>query len=159
MSGSARAAPAPLPSLAGTLGRREFLGACACALCTVVAAGCASLVTRQVTPVNGEIDLALMQYPELSEAGGSLKILPEGAVEPLYVLALGDGTYSVLSPVCTHLGCTVEIQGERLVCPCHGSTYDRSGAVLQGPAMAPLARYPSRLSADGVLTIDVRGRG
>jgi Rieske Fe-S protein len=71
------------------------------------------------------------------------------------VLALGDGAFSALSPICTHLGCTVDIQGARLVCPCHGSTYDREGKVLLGPAERALTRMPARLSADGILTIDL----
>ena len=136
--------------------RRNFVGLCVCALAGVAAAGCASLVTRTVKPVDGKIELALARYPELLELGGSLKILPEGQSVALYVLALGDGSYSVLSPVCTHLGCTVDIEGARLICPCHGSTYDRSGRVLKGPAELPLASYRTHVSAEGVLTIDLR---
>ena len=137
--------------------RRDFVGLCVCAIAGVAAGGCASLVTRRVTPVGGKIELALAQYPELLEPSGSLRILPEGQSTSLYVLAIGGGAYSALSPICTHLGCTVDIEGARLVCPCHGSTYDRSGKVLQGPAELPLARYRTDLSADGVLTIDLRG--
>jgi len=76
----------------------------------------------------------------------------------VYVLALGGGAFSALSPICTHLGCTVDIQGARLVCPCHGSTYDREGKVLKGPAERALRRLGAELSRDGVLTIDL-GRG
>jgi cytochrome b6-f complex iron-sulfur subunit len=145
-----------------TMDRREFVGACASACACVVlglaAGGCASLVARPVTPVDGRVELALVHYPELTEPGGSIRLLPEGREEPVYVLAQPGGGFAALSPICTHLGCTVEIEGERLVCPCHGSTYDREGAVLQGPAERPLARYRTRLSPDGVLTIDLRSR-
>jgi Rieske Fe-S protein len=150
-------APAP-PAPRRPLGRREFVCACAGAIAGLTLGGCASLMTRTVRPVDGRLELALAQYPELMEQGGSLKVLPEGETEPVYVLAMADGSYSALSPICTHLACTVEIEGARLVCPCHGSTYDRGGAVLQGPAQRPLARYRARLSADGVLTIDLRER-
>jgi cytochrome b6-f complex iron-sulfur subunit len=138
--------------------RRAFLGTCAGTLVGLALAGCASLVTRRVAPVDGRLELALTHYPELTEAGGALRLLPDGQEEPVYVLALGDGAFAALSPICTHLGCTVDIQGERLVCPCHGSTYDRVGKVLQGPAQQPLARYRTALSADGVLTVDLRAR-
>ena len=144
--------------------RRHFLGACASAvgslrvvsICAPVVLGaCASVVTRPVTPINGRITLELTRYPELTKPGGSLKVMPDGAANPVYVLALGDGSYAALSPICTHLGCTVDIQGQRLVCPCHGSTYDRAGKVLQGPAERPLARLATNLSSTGVLTIDL----
>src|SRR5688500_18203080 len=138
--------------------RRTFVGICASAVIAPLFAGCASLVARPVTPVNGRIELALQQYPELAQRGGSLKLLPTGSSEPVYVLVMEDGNVTALSPICTHLGCTVEIQGPRLVCPCHGSTYDRTGAVLQGPAERALAQYRTRLSADGVLSIDLRSR-
>jgi Rieske Fe-S protein len=45
-----------------------------------------------------------------------------------------------LSLVCTHLGCTVNVTPDKLVCPCHGSMFDRSGAVLKGPSDKPLRR-------------------
>ena len=136
--------------------RRTFVGACATAMFGPLLAGCASLVARPVTPVNGRIELARQQYPELAQVGGSLKLLPDGGSEPVYVLVLDDGTVAALSPICTHLGCTVEIQGPRLVCPCHGSTYDRRGGVLVGPATRALKQFPVRESG-GLLTIDLEG--
>ena len=45
-----------------------------------------------------------------------------------------------LSLVCTHLGCTVNVTPDRLVCPCHGSVFDRDGKVLEGPSNRPLER-------------------
>ena len=139
-----------------TLDRRDFLALCAGCAAGFALGGCASLVARPVTPVNGRIALALAHYPELAEPLGSIKLLPEGHDAPVYVLVQGDGRLVALSPICTHLGCTVEIEGARLVCPCHGSTYDRAGAVLQGPAQHPLRRYRTTLADDGVLTIDLR---
>jgi Rieske Fe-S protein len=159
------------PGTMCTIGRRGFVersvGALLCApgvipmlsaSVTAMLAGCASLVTRTVTPVNGTLRLALAHYPELTESEGSLKVVPDGAAEAIYVLALGEGQYAALSPICTHLGCTVEIQDTRLVCPCHGSTYDRQGRVQQGPAERALARYRSELTADGVLVIELGAR-
>lgn len=143
--------------------RRDFVrraagGVFAGAPLAALLAGCAGLVARSVPLAGGRIHLALAHFPELSEPGGSAKVVPEGRQEPVYVLATDRGRWVALSPICTHLGCTVEIQGSRIVCPCHGSTYDREGRVLQGPAERALARYPVTVSDDGVLTIDLEGR-
>ncbi|SEA62608.1 Rieske Fe-S protein [Desulfuromusa kysingii] len=45
-----------------------------------------------------------------------------------------------LSLVCTHLGCTVNVTAENILCPCHGSVFDREGNVLKGPSDRPLER-------------------
>ena len=42
---------------------------------------------------------------------------------------------------CTHLGCTVNIQQDEFVCPCHGSRFDIAGNVLKGPAAKALDRH------------------
>lgn len=62
------------------------------------------------------------------------------------VMREGDEVYA-LSLVCTHLGCTVNVTAAGISCPCHGSRFDRRGAVLKGPADRPLARY--RVEARG----------
>jgi glycine/D-amino acid oxidase-like deaminating enzyme/nitrite reductase/ring-hydroxylating ferredoxin subunit len=51
-----------------------------------------------------------------------------------------DGGLASVSATCTHMGCVVGFNDvERSWdCPCHGSRFDTSGAVLQGPAVSPL---------------------
>ncbi len=50
------------------------------------------------------------------------------------------GGYYAVDAICTHLGCTVQLeegpQGYR--CACHGSRFAPDGAVLNGPATQPL---------------------
>ncbi len=141
--------------------RRDFIrssiGFAIAAPCAAVLSGCASLLTRNVAPVNGTLRLPLTQYPELTQRGGSLRILPTGSADPIYVFVRDSGQFLALSSICTHLTCTVELQGARLVCPCHGSAFDREGAVLQGPATAPLVRFRSELAEGGVLVIHLAG--
>jgi Rieske Fe-S protein len=143
------------------INRRTFVrsatGGLATAPLAVLLASCAALTARVVPMQAGKLHLAFTHYPELETAGGSLKLAPTGFETPLYVLTLARGEYAALSPICTHLGCTVEIQGSRIVCPCHGSTYDREGRVLQGPAERALTRYPTTIE-DGVLVINLRDR-
>jgi ubiquinol-cytochrome c reductase iron-sulfur subunit len=59
--------------------------------------------------------------------------------------------------VCTHLGC-VPISNDGpfeggYFCPCHGSVYDASGRIRQGPAPANLAVPPYKFVSDTKITI------
>jgi Rieske Fe-S protein len=131
----------------GPLDRREFVALCAIGGAGLFLTGCASLVTHPVPVSANRVRLTLAAYPELAKRDGAVKILPDGAEDPIYVLAGASG-FTAVSPICTHRGCTVDVSGARLVCPCHGSTYDRSGLVLRGPAQRALTRYPVTRSGD-----------
>jgi Rieske Fe-S protein len=130
----------------------------AAAAAGALAPGCASVVATRVRPVNGRILLNPAEHPGLAGAGGFVRLQPEGFSAQVYLVSTGDG-YTALSPVCTHLGCTVEIHGQRLECPCHGSTYDRSGSVLRGPAERPLQSFPVRERPDGTIEIQLTSEG
>ena len=138
-----------------SMDRRRFVELTAAMFAAAALPGCASVVVTRVTPSNGMVRLPIRNFPELAQPGGYLKIQPEGAATPFYVLALGDGEYAAVSPICTHLGCTVNREGAPLVCPCHGSTYDRHGQVLRGPAERPLQRFPTTATSMGELVIQL----
>lgn len=145
--------------------RRRFVERClelgtgAAAASTAAAslalAGCASLAAVRVTPDGDTVRLAVRNHPRLDRPDGQLEILADGIPRPILVVARADGSYLALSSECTHLKCTVELEGGRIRCPCHGSTFDRAGQVLGGPAERPLNRYPTRLREDGVLEISL----
>lgn len=138
------------------MNRRAFVEVSVTALGSAALAGCASLQTVPVTPERGRARIVVRNHSSLDRHGGSLKVLPDGWTTPLYVLAVSAG-FVVVSPICTHQGCTVGIEGNHLVCPCHGSTYTREGTVVRGPAENPLRRFPSTLNNAGVLEIDLEG--
>lgn len=81
---------------------------------------------------------------------------PDGAlVFPAERLALmkDDGGFYALSLVCTHLGCTVIFAEDKLSCPCHGSLFDRQGAVIKGPADRPLVRMSVEVHGERVVVV------
>ena len=142
----------------GSIDRRRFveLGACGTAGAVFLPlTGCASLAAVRLTPEDGTLSLDVRYHPSLDRPGGHLKVAADGIARPIYVIAQEGGSFVALSSECTHLKCTVEFEGTRIVCPCHGSTFDRGGMVLAGPAERPLDRYPTRLRPDGVLEISL----
>lgn len=56
-----------------------------------------------------------------------------------------EGVAHAVSLRCTHLGCLLRFNSAERSwdCPCHGSRFDVDGAVLEGPAVRPLARRDS----------------
>ena len=77
-------------------------------------------------------------------ARAALTDIPSGGAlvyrEARLALMRDKGEAYALSLVCTHLGCTLNVNGGDITCPCHGSRFDRQGNVLQGPADRPLKR-------------------
>ena len=134
--------------------RREFIVRCTGVGAALMLSGCVAMVTHPVPMQDGRIRLSIAEFPELATPTGAIRIQPAQHDQPLYVLASGDGQYVAVSPICTHRGCTVDVQGARLVCPCHGSTYSRTGKVLRGPAQRRLTSYRVERQ-DGVLIIDL----
>jgi len=55
-----------------------------------------------------------------------------------------------VSIACTHLGCTLNVSGEKFVCPCHGSIFALSGEVIKGPAILNLKELRYKTDGDMV---------
>jgi ubiquinol-cytochrome c reductase iron-sulfur subunit len=58
--------------------------------------------------------------------------------------------------ICTHSGCVPNINKTTaggLICPCHGSEYDTSHRIRQGPAAKNLAIPPYRFITNDILQI------
>lgn len=89
-------------------------------------------------------------------APGTVTALPE---RQLYIARLGDGGFLALHRECTHLGCTVPWDASRqhFACPCHGSAFDITGAVIAAPAPRPLDFYPVRVE-NGLVKVDLDRR-
>jgi Rieske Fe-S protein len=87
----------------------------------------------------------------LAAAGGAALVNATVQSQPASFLVFRNSqtSFSVLTAICTHEGCTVDrFNGQLFVCPCHDSKYTTSGTVANGPANRALASYPATLSGD-----------
>ena len=87
----------------------------------------------------------------VEQLDGWRKIVSDKAV---YVLPLKDGVLRVLSPICTHLGCSVPWNEakQEFICPCHGAVFSKDGARVSGPAPRSMDSLESRVE-NGVLQV------
>ena len=68
----------------------------------------------------------------------------------------GKDQWLVVIGICTHLGCIpIAHEGnyDGFFCPCHGSQYDSSGRIRQGPAPLNLAIPPYSFASDTKIKI------
>jgi ubiquinol-cytochrome c reductase iron-sulfur subunit len=85
----------------------------------------------------------------------NLAVLPDPQPDSARVKK-GHDQWQVLIAICTHLGCIpLAHQGEYdgYFCPCHGSVYDTSGRIRQGPAPTNLALPPYEFLSDTKIKI------
>lgn len=84
--------------------------------------------------------------------------------DPVIVLKLGrparggvgpDGDVVAYSSLCTHHGCPVRLENDRLLCPCHYSLFDPAveGQCFQGPAPRELPRVLLELEGDDLYAV------
>jgi cytochrome b6-f complex iron-sulfur subunit len=101
--------------------------------------------------VNGAVTLTVDGSSPLASVGGAA--LVQAPAGNFLVSRAAQDTFTALSAICTHEGCTVSgFQSPTYVCPCHGSKFNLSGGVVQGPANSPLRGFTARFS-NNVLTI------
>jgi nitrite reductase/ring-hydroxylating ferredoxin subunit len=73
---------------------------------------------------------------------------------PAFLFRTKTGVFAY-SAICTHQGCTVEYlkAGKKLVCPCHGASFDpfKAGKVVSGEANRPLAKINVSINKDWIV--------
>jgi Rieske Fe-S protein len=74
---------------------------------------------------------------------------------PVGVYRLSSTNYTALWMRCTHQGTELQAFGDKLHCPAHGSEFNKSGGVENGPAENPLRTFPV-VVADGQLKISLK---
>ena len=139
-----------------SLTRRNFLewtsaaGTAALLLSTLEGCTGSGSVAGSTMSSNGQASLTFAMYPALMNVGDGVVVNVDNT--PIAVLRTGATSASALSAVCTHQGCTLEVQSGStpLFCPCHGSEFDANGNPVAGPARSRLRVYQASVDATGV---------
>ena len=61
---------------------------------------------------------------------------------PICIYRINDNEYTALWMRCTHQGTELQVFGDRLQCPAHGSEFNNRGSVYNGPADQGLRTFP-----------------
>ncbi len=74
-----------------------------------------------------------------------------------FIIIKKNDDLQVFSSRCTHLGCIIRsIENEKLICPCHGSTFNSDGHPEKGPAVKPLKKLAYQLdNSNQQITIEL----
>ena len=94
---------------------------------------------------------------KLSDAKNSALATVGGSVlldDDNILIRTSQSQFLAVNLICRHKGCTVELQGDKFVCPCHGSEYTLDGKVTQGPSKSNLRTFEAIFDSDkGTVTV------
>ena len=112
-----------------------------------------ALPVINATASSGAIALTIDAGSPLASVGAAA--LVQSSSGNFLVSRTAQDAFTALTAICTHQQCTVSgFQNQLYVCPCHGSEYSTSGAVVKGPAPLGLRQFATRF-AGNVLTITI----
>src|SRR5262245_6213784 len=105
------------------------------------------------TLVNRTLTITVDAASPLATVGGAATVTV--STGSYLVARTGQTNVTTVTSVCTHEGCAVTgFANSVYVCPCHGSEFSTSGAVVQGPATSALRQFPTTFD-NNVVTISV----
>ncbi len=155
------------------ISRREFLVKSAGTIAVVSAGGLVSTILNsckgsspsgppsvsamqiiQASVSNNEISISLDASSPIAAKNTRAVVEYAGGSEAILAEHNSDDTFRAISGVCTHQGCFVtDYDGTNnvFVCPCHGSRFDLTGNVVQGPAPSKLIAYNTRVENNSLI--------
>jgi nitrite reductase/ring-hydroxylating ferredoxin subunit len=131
--------------------RKEFIKSCSVGCLGFSALGaimqsCTS--TKVITsPIEGENLIVAISAFEIIK-NDSIKhhsyivVQNETLRYPICIYRFGENEYTALLMRCTHQGTELQVFGDKLQCPAHGSEFANHGAVTNGPASDDLRTFP-----------------
>jgi len=128
--------------------RRAFVKSTCLAACHIIGAvtiapllsSCSSTKYVAASRKGSQLDVPLSSLKDYSGKMKRYIVLEHESLKyPVVLYVNKPGVYSAFHMKCTHQGQELQAAGEYLVCNAHGSEFDSSGIVKQGPATQSLA--------------------
>lgn len=98
------------------------------------------------------LDIPLSAFEDVKKEGSKFRtyvVVQNDALQyPICLYRLSDTEFKALLMKCTHQGTELQVYGDRLQCPAHGSEFTKNGAVQNGPAETNLRHFPVHIEAD-----------
>jgi Rieske Fe-S protein len=134
--------------------RKEFLktGGLACLGVTLLGIGFEGCGSSKM--IAGTMDSSGLLVPLSSFDNGNntyrnyVIVQHEKLKYPVCVYRFSETDYSALLMRCTHQGTELQVFGDRLECPAHGSQFSNKGVVKNGPADTNLRTFPVNIQHD-----------
>ncbi|MBL7682909.1 MAG: Rieske (2Fe-2S) protein [Flavipsychrobacter sp.] len=142
------------------MNRRKFIktGCIACTsigfLSTVIQ-GCTAVKYSTGTLNGNGILIDVKDYETKNGIRNYVIVRHDDLQFPICVYKIDEQKYSALLMRCTHQGAELQVAGDQLTCPAHGSEFDKWGRVTQSPAAENLRSFPVSIAGDK-LFIDLR---
>ena len=135
------------------LNRRKFFIRLGTGSLGIAGAGASAFAVQYLSP-----NVLYEASPVVSVGRPEHYPLDSVTLDPRFGIFIVRGTegFYALSAVCSHLGCLTVWKQESgtIACPCHGSTFQRDGSIIAGPAPKPLLWLKMWLTDDGELMVD-----
>ena len=143
--------------------RRKFIKS-SCVSC-LTATFLSSALLESCTPtqyINGKLDPnGLIVEKNQFRVGNKgsyasfIVVRNENLLFPVCVYRFSETEYSAIWLKCAHMGAEVNVVGDTLQCPAHGSEYTNRGVVTNGPATSNLRTFLVEVRNDEIF-IDLR---
>ncbi len=128
--------------------RKEFLKTCgyAClggAFLETLLASCGSTKMISGAISNADLVVPVSSFLKKDKSFRQYVVVHNDQLEyPVCLYRFSQAEYSALYMKCPHQGAELQVFGDRLQCPAHGSEFSSNGIVQNGPADANLRIFP-----------------
>jgi Rieske Fe-S protein len=140
--------------------RKDFIAKCGFACAGILTGGLLLESCATTKSINAAISGSDMLIPlsdfEIKGKGDAkfyqYIIAQNAALQyPICVFRHNASEYSAVLMKCTHQGAELQVFGDKLQCPAHGSEFDSKGAVQNGPADTALRSFPITMDNNNLI--------